>query len=91
MKVNLKISRKGDKDPLFPEIAKGKWTEGNLESVGILEAGMSTGKASLIFNTRMADGSVIITQLSAEMFNMIAGGLSGAIKRFSEEPEDTKS
>lgn len=88
MNVILRIGRKGDTKPLFPELAAGKLAEGNIESVGILEAGMSTGKASLIFNTRMPDGSVVMTQMSAEIFNLIAGGLSGAIQKFAKGPEE---
>jgi len=86
MHVEIKIGRKKDEKPLFPEIKEAGFEEGVLESVGILEAGMISGKASLWLNLRMPDGRYACAQVSADIFEMLAGALRGAVARFQEFP-----
>ena len=86
MKVEIRIGRLTNTDTLFPEVSDATYTEGKLESVGILERGMTSGKASLWLNIKMPDGTYTTAQVSASIFEEINGALQGAIKNFSHNP-----
>lgn len=83
--VTIKIARKNDPGPMFPEMV-GKTVEGHLESIGILEGGMQSGKTSLVFNMKLPDGSYVMAQMSAGIAGLVAGAVRGAEERF-KRPE----
>lgn len=82
--VEVKIGRTTASRPLFPEVGSN-YREGSLRSVGILEAGMTSGKASLWLNIQMKDGSWVCVQVSAGQYEVIGGILRGAVARFAAE------
>lgn len=85
MNLTIRIQEKKDAStPLFPEIAKAGYEEGKLESVGILQGGMVSGKASLMLNIKTDDGTYVIAEVSADMFDGAASALRGARQRWGE-------
>ena len=83
MKINLKFQDYKDRDSsLFPEVAKAGFRQGELESIGVLENGMKSGKPSLWINIKMSDGEYSCAEISAEMFEAVAAGLRGARARW---------
>ncbi len=83
MHVQLRIQEWKDADkPLFPELSPAACIHGTLESVGILERGMESGKPSLWLNVKLPDGRYATAQVSADMFETLAGALRGARDRW---------
>ena len=84
MHVTIKIQDLKDADKtLFPEL-KDKFIEGQVESVGILQGGMESGKASLCLNIKLDDDTYVIAQLSAGMIESISAAVRGAQQRWDE-------
>lgn len=69
--------------PLFPEVTN--WREASLKKVSILEAGMTSGAASVGLIADLPDGSSVIVQISAASFHWIDGALRGAEARFARK------
>lgn len=84
MNVNVRIQDKKDSDKgLFPEVATAGYQEGEMESVGILEGGMVSGKPSLSFNIKLSNGKYVIAQSSLEMLEAIVNAARGAQQRWN--------
>lgn len=77
--VSIRIGELGA-PTLFPEI--NPTMNGDLDAVGILEAGMESGKTSLMLLIKTPKGHVAC-QLSADMLHSIDGAVRGAEQRFS--------
>ena len=85
LRLDIRIQEKKDANkPLFPEVAKAGYEEGKLESIGILEGGMQSGKASLMLNIKTDDGTYVIAEISADLFDGCASALRGARQRWGE-------
>jgi hypothetical protein len=81
MHMTIKIGAVGD-PPLYPEIGQLVQDHSVIESVGILEAGMQSGKTSLSFNVKLTNGRYVVAEMSAGMFLQLAGAVRGAVERF---------
>jgi len=81
--VEVKIGALGD-PPLFPLHAKEKLIEGELQTVGVLEAGTTNGNTSLYCTVRTNAGRVCF-QLTLAMLQNITAIATGADKRFHEK------
>ena len=68
---HVRIGRKDDPGPLFPEFAGKVIHASEVSHVGVLEAGMVSGKASLVFYIPLADGSLVFAQTSADILRGI--------------------
>lgn len=51
----------------------------------ILEAGMKSGKTSVMFHFKLANGTSVIAETSAAIFNGMASAVKGAVIRFEEK------
>lgn len=51
-------------------------------TIGILEAGMESGRTSISFISHLKDGTHVIAQASAAHFEMLIGAVRGAVQRF---------
>ena len=71
--------------PLFPEMEKAGFKEGQLESFGILEGGTVGGKASVGINVKMPDGTYVWVQTTADIFEGMAAALRGARQRWAQK------
>lgn len=87
MLTNVRIQRKADPRPAFPEIADKTVIECSLERVAILEGGCDSGRSSLGLMIDMPDGRICWVQVSAGMWDMISGLLRGARQSWGE-PSD---
>jgi hypothetical protein len=96
--INIRTQDLKDKfKPLFPEYTGSNTILLELESFGILEGGMESGKTSVALFLR-ANDIVFLAETSAEIFRSMAAALEGAEARFLENqnvnnlnlPEDGK-
>lgn len=83
--VRIQSIEQAKTSKLFPEFEGTKITEGNLESVGILEAGMQSGDVSLGLNVRMPDGSLVWVQVTPSILTGIHAAMKGAQERFANQ------
>lgn len=81
--VEIKIGALGD-PPLFPLRAKEKLIEGELQTIGVLEAGTQSGNTSLFCTVHTTQGRVCF-QLTLAMLQNITGIATGADQRFQEK------
>ena len=81
--VNIKILAKDDEGSLFTGLGNGKLLESKITDVGILEAGMESGKTSVSLLIPNGDGNILV-QISAGQFEQIAAAVRGAAQRFGE-------
>lgn len=87
MLTNVRIQRKADPSPVFPEIADKTIIECSLERVAILEGGCASGKSSLGLLIDLPDGRIAWVQVTAGMWDMITRILRGARQSWGE-PSD---
>lgn len=80
--VTIRVGEKEDTEALFPEVTKV--TEGVLNKMGILEAGMQSGRTSVSLIVQVGDEHVL-AQISAGQFMQMAAAVRGAAARFGEE------
>ncbi len=84
----IKICRKSQKEPAFPEITKENFSsELDAEGIAILEKGMVSGKTSVGIVLKDKDGKYFMTQLSADQINHIKSAISGAESFWKDNPE----
>ncbi len=69
------------------DFSKGIVKGGKLKTVVIVEKGMKSGATSLLFHIEMPDGSNVVAETSAALFEMIRAALKGAEIRFFEDKE----
>ena len=83
--TDIRIQAKSDQDkgPLFPEISPKQ--NGKIIKMGILEAGMASGKTSVALIMEMDDGTHIAAETSAAIFLGMAAAVRGACQRFGDE------
>ena len=79
--LNIKIGATGE-PPLFPECQP--ITNGEISGMAILQAGMQSGKTSVSFIIRNANGTYTHAQLSASLFMAAAAAVQGAQRRFGD-------
>lgn len=82
--TEIKIVPKSQTAPIFPGTLPAKTVQGTLDGVAFLEAGMESGKTSVMLKVNLPDGSVAIVQTSSAMFLTLAAGLRGAMERFGD-------
>jgi len=75
----IKIVGKNDK---FEFEMLGPYIEGELHAAAILEAGMASGKTSVMFHARV-NGRDVVLQTSAEIINALNSAIQGANIRFA--------
>lgn len=79
--VEIKILEK-DAAPAWPEIAGAVKVHGNVDKAGILEGGMVSGKTSVMLIGKNAEGEYAALEISADLFETLAGAVRGARARF---------
>jgi hypothetical protein len=85
--VAIKIQRKNEADkPLLPDLPADKIIEAELANFCILEGGMVSGKASVSFHIPLPDGTHVIAQTSAAIFEGMAAALVGAKRNWNNNP-----
>lgn len=88
MILSLRIRRKSNLEPSFPEITDDNFGgELEVEAVGILEKGMQSGKTSIALSLKTEDGKYYMAQMSADQIEMIFAGIRGAEQNWAENPE----
>jgi hypothetical protein len=83
MNLILKLSAIGDQ-PLFPELTPLTDGPATLTHVGILQAGMVSGKTSLALCVQGPDGRYWVAELSADMLRFLVAAVTGAERRWAE-------
>lgn len=80
------IKKKNDPTPALEGITSDtKIVNGTIDTMIILEGGMESGKTAVVFHINLPDGSVLIAQTSAAIFETMAGALRGAEQRFEDD------
>lgn len=79
--VKVIVRSKKDESPALPSLNNPVKVE--LESFVILEGGMASGKNTVTFHFKLADGTDALATTSAEIFKSMAGALKGAEDRFA--------
>lgn len=86
--LNIRIARKSQKEPAFPEITDKNFVE-KLELYGasILEGGMTSGKTSIGFVVKDAHGGFYMLETSAAIIDGLYHAIKGAEQNWKENPE----
>lgn len=71
--------------PIVEGLTLEKIKETHDLTIGILEAGMTSGRTSLMFCLKMPDDTYSIAQMSAAQFEMVIAAVRGATQRFEDE------
>lgn len=83
--LNIIIKTIDDKDPAFPQVTPENYVgESILESVSILQHGMTSGKTSIGLLIKLPDGKYVVAQTSAGLLDMIWHAWQGAEQRFED-------
>lgn len=81
--IVIKINGKSD-PPCFTELQGKCGPDVEFYGVAILEAGMASGKTSLTFLVKDADGKYHLAQTSKAIFESILAAANGAEQRWAE-------
>ena len=84
MQLDIKIQELGD-PPLHPELEHTPFTEIELKEIVVLQGGMQSGKTSISFFAKDAQGRDYFMQTSGAMFEAAAAALKGAEERWKEK------
>ena len=82
--ANIIIQEYGD-PPLFPKLKPGDITKTELTDFIVLQGGMASGKTSISFFLKDADGKVYFAQTSGSIFQAVAATLNGAEQQWKEK------
>lgn len=81
--ITIKVQLKSEGVPIL-DVKPESIVQGELKTFAILEKGMKSGKTSVSFHIELPDGTNVIAQTSAAIFDGMAGALKGAELRFSD-------
>lgn len=85
----IRIHRKNEPEPVFPEILGKPLMLGHVDRVAVLEGGMQSGATSVavLATTQLNGGDVtLMIEMSGAQLEALAGCVRGADARFKENP-----
>ncbi len=80
--ITIVIRSLTDKEPALADVTADELEVGELKQFTILEGGMESGATSVSFYIVLPDGTKVLAETSAAIFNGMAGALIGAEQRF---------
>ena len=84
MRTNVRVHRKTDTEPMFPDLDGLKVVKSELSHFGILEGGMDSGLCSVAIMAKLPDGKVVMIETSARLFMQMAGAVKVACGSWGE-------
>lgn len=84
MHTNVRVQRKADTEPMFPDLSGFPVISSELSHFGILEGGMDSGLCSVAIMAKLPDGKVVMIETSARLFMQMAGAVKGACGSWGE-------